>query len=334
MPRRNTWSVVERCMALLVRLTRGPASTSELLQIIESYGDHAENSSTELLSKRLEKDLQKLRTHFGCVVDYNRSANCYVLVGMDRPLTDLSADAMRGLAFLKMTFNDASAPMSREVTTLADAVLMLISDTGREEVDRVRGLIEVDLRQRDEDKIHKDVWDAIEKACHRNCELEFEYMAPRHEDSTPRTHRVEPIHCTFDSTRAHYYLEAYCIEHRGPNGIFPGEAIWHYRLGRISAPRILPKRFVPGQRKPKKYELVYELAPEIARGGVTRHIADCEVEKKPDGGAIVRAASMDLFFDLQTLLHYGANCRVLGGEEALQRIRDIVKKMSQNYLNT
>lgn len=301
------------------------------MEIVKRYGDGAEGAGSRKLRKRFEDDRQKLCDVFGCELEYSRDEGTWTLVSMNRPLIDLPPDAVRGLAFLQATFEADTAPMRGEVRALTDALLMLISESGRDEVSRERGLIEVDLRQRDEDQIPERVWSTIQRACMRHQELEFDYLSPKHEDRTLRTHRVEPIRCYFNSVWAHYYLEAYCIEHRGPNGIFPGEYISHYRMGRISEPRMLPTKFVPGRRKPRKYELVYELTPEIARLGVTRHIEDSEVEKRPDGSAIVRAVSTDLFFDLRTLLHYGPNCRVIGGEEALRDMKALVRGMFQLY---
>ncbi len=334
MSRASTWAVVERCLALLVRLTRGPATTQDLLDIVKSFGDGMENASRQSLLDRFEDDRDKLHRIFGCILQYNRADGTYRLVSMDQPLIDLPSDAMRGLAFLQTTFGEDTAPMSREVHALANVLLMLISETGREEVERVRGLIEVDLRQRDEDKIPDEIWNVIQKACSRCQELEFEYLSPRHEEPVPRTHHVEPIRCSFDSVRAHYYLEAYCVEHRGPHGAFPGNEIWHYRMGRILRPQLLSRKFVPGTRRPRTHELVYELTPRVARLGVTKHIPNSQVEKRPDGSAIVRAVSTDLFFDMQTLLHYGENCRVLGGAEALREVKRRIKEMYEQYLGT
>src|SRR5712691_3500859 len=151
MPQGATWSVVERCLALLVRLTRGPATPQDLREIVKSYGDGVERVSPQRITKRLGKDLAKLRSVFGSEVVY--ADGMYTLTSMDRPLIDLPPDAMRGLAFLQTTFDDDTAPMRREVQAVYDLLLMLISETGRDEVERVLGLVEVDLRQRDSDQI-------------------------------------------------------------------------------------------------------------------------------------------------------------------------------------
>jgi hypothetical protein len=331
MPKARTWDVVERCLALLVCLTRGPATTQELYEIIQNYDDKVEISSSEALAKRLSKDLRKLKEIFGCDIRFTRNDSTYTLLSMDRPLIDLPEEAMRGLAFLHKTFSDDTTLMGDEVRALITLMFMLIGETRQDEVRRMRGLLEVDLHQRDEDNIPDDIWAMLEKACMTHRELEFKYLSPRHEALVPRTHHVEPIRCYFDSVRGHSYLEAYCIENRGPEGIFPGNEVWHYRIGRISDPQILPKRFVPGQRRLKTYDLIYELKPQVARLGVTRHIPNSQVEKKPDGGAIVRAVSTNLFTDLRTLLHYGDNCHVLGGEEALRQMRALVAAMYEQY---
>src|SRR5689334_12912126 len=101
MPRRNTWSVVERCLSLLIRLTRGPATTDELLEIIQNYMDYGEDIDRNALLNRFEDDRQKLREVFGCVLDYDAAEGTYTLKSMDRPLIDLPVEAIKGLAFLR-----------------------------------------------------------------------------------------------------------------------------------------------------------------------------------------------------------------------------------------
>jgi len=108
-----------------------------------------------------------------------------------------------------------------------------------------------------------------------------------------------------------------------------------WRLGRMGNLNILSAHFPANQRIPKK-ELVYELAPVIARFGVTRHFPDDDMQIffQEDGSAKVSVSSRDLFFDLRILLHYGSNCRVIGGEEAVREMKKIVKSLYEGYFET
>lgn len=324
--------VFERCLALLRRLMRGPATKDELLRIVERHADHDHSAASHSVEKRLEKDRDRLRELFGVELKYSRSESSYTLLSLGTSLIDLPSEAVRGVAFLQATFADESTPMQAQVSALLQALAMMLPQERVREIERERGLIELDLRKRDGDTISDVVWEKVTQAVRENRELEFDYRSPQQDDEKPRRHRVEPQRLFFDTMRGHYYLEAYGLEIRGPKGTVRDRAMPSYRLGRISEPLLLPRKFVPGIRSARKYDLIYELPAKIARHGITKHFSDCTVDCRPDGSVVVHARSSDLFRDVRTLLHYGANCRILGGEEALQEIREIVGGLSRFYL--
>ncbi len=330
--RRSQWAVFDRCLALLIYLMAQPATSHELLQIVfekaEADGEHLKRSAA---TRRFEEDRQRLRTWMGADIRYDRSENLYMLYGIDRALIDLSPEALRGLAFLQSTFSSNDAPMSLEVRTLIERVQMALPSKSRREIGRQRGLLELNLRNRDEDQIPEVVWDAVQTACSEQRQLEFDYHAPGQSDGKPRTHVVEPSGYAFDPVRGHYYLECFWIESRGPLGTRLQRKMQAFRLGRILNPHILPTHFPSGGRSVLKEELVYELTPEIARRGVTRHFPGSLIVQQPDGGAMVRTFSSNLFLDLRTLLHYGPNCRVVGGEKAVEEMKLLIKQMYQVY---
>lgn len=329
--RQSQWIVFERCLALLRRLMRGTAKTDELLRIVEQHADDDQSTTASSVEKRFEKDRERLKEFFGVQLRYDRSERAYRLLAMDCALIDLSPEAVRGLAFLQATFADETTPMQRQINTLIQTLTMALSTERRREIERERGLIELDLRKRDSDTIDDAIWDKVGQAVREHRELEFEYYSPQQEDEKPRTHCVESQRLFFDRMRAHYYVEAYCIEHRGPKGNFPDGTMHRYRLGRISNPVLLPRKFVPGVHVPRKHDLIYELSPKVARYGITEHFSGSEVDYRSDGSAVVRAKSTDLFWDIRALLHYGANFRILGGEEALKEIKEIVVAMHKQY---
>jgi len=45
----------------------------------------------------------------------------------------------------------------------------------------------------------------------------------------------------------------------------------------------------------------------------------------------VRGSTDDLFWTARTLLHYGPNCKVLGGREVLREMKQVVKDMAKLY---
>ena len=330
--RRSQWYVIDRCMTLLLRLMREPASSSELLQTVvdKAYHQEGKRLSVGAAARRFEEDRTRLRTWFECEITYDRATECYLLKSIGRPLIDLPPDALRGLAFLEATFSGDGVPMGSEVRALIEIILMTVPNQRQRELERERVALEVNLQPRDQDEISDEVRDKILQACSEHRQLEFEYLSPKREDGEWRYHRVEPMRYYFDTVRSHYYLEAYRLETITPRGRWHKEEVTAYRLGRIRNPKILPSKFPPGRRV-KTVELVYELTPEVARLGVTEHIPGSIITQQEDGCAIIHAPSKNLFFDLRTLLHYGANCRVTGGEEALEAMKKLIEQMYQRY---
>jgi predicted DNA-binding transcriptional regulator YafY len=328
--RRSQWQVVNRCLNILLRLMRGSASSQELLKIVQ---DDAFQDGEELLEsaskKRFEEDRARLREWFALELHYDRSHNAYTIVDIGRPLLDLPESAVRGLAFLEQTFSDDAVPMQAEVQQLLAHIKMLLPHSALRNLKQQRGLLEVDLKARDTDVIRDDVFEAVQTTCAEQRQLEFEYLSPQQEDEQARRHYVEPMRYFFDTMRGHYYLEAYCIEARGPYGAIPQNQIITYRLGRMQNPQPLPRRFL--QRHLPEYPLDYVLSANVARLGATQRFLKAQVFPNDDGSVTVHAISHNLFFDLRTLLHYGDNCRVIGGEEAVRKMKQIVKDLSLIY---
>jgi predicted DNA-binding transcriptional regulator YafY len=128
-------------------------------------------------------------------------------------------------------------------------------------------------------------------------------------------------------------LRAYCRRVEGPEGTTYPEAHRTYRLGRIQAVEVLPEKLPPMAPSAPRYKVEYELAPQIARFGITRHpqIEVQEVEQREDGSAIVRGETESVFWAVQALLHYGANWRVLGGAEVRREMQRVVQEMASVY---
>ena len=96
---------------------------------------------------------------------------------------------------------------------------------------------------------------------------------------------------------------------------------------------MLPQKLPSSPPPAPSYPVVYQLAPQLARSGVTRHpeITILEIEQRDDGSALVRGETDSLFWAVRTLLRYGPNCRVLGGAEMLAEMRHTVTAMARQY---
>lgn len=331
--RRSQWRTMRRCLNMLLRLLRGAATTDELRDIIrdEARQEHETELTEKALQRRFDEDKKRLQEWFHVELDYSRATGSYTLRHIGYPLLDLAEDALRALAFLEQTYSRDDAPMAMEVRELLKIITMLLPYDRVKEVQNVRGLMEMELGVADDDVITEDVWDAVKMSQSTRRRLEFDYTSPQQRDGQLRRHTVEPIRYFFDTVRKHYYLECFWVTSSSHKGIVDQKRqVMRFRMGRMSNPTVLPSHFPPDQRIPTK-ELVYEISRDIARSGVTRHFPDMQIFYQDDGRAKVVVASRNLFFDLRTLLHYGGNCRVVGGDEAVKKMKVLVQSLHQYY---
>jgi hypothetical protein len=335
--RESPWLVARRCLAILRRAQQGPAGKQELLAAVyaaegeEAYG-HARGGA---LQSKFAKDIARIRDHLDVGLRYNRRIDGYVIEDLERPLLDLPDAQLETLAFLSETFREGT-PHAPEVRQLIDTLLPWLSEERRRIVERAQGLLDVDLRQRDSDEIAPDVWTAVQTANSERRQLAFDYLSSTYEDGVPRHHVVEPWERYFDTGRGHYYLRAYCLWRDGPDGPSEPHAYRHYRLGRIQAgsATVLPAKLPPAPRAARRYPAIYQLAPEIARLGVSRQpalLGEPQVGEGADGWVEVRGQTDDLFLLSRNLLYYGPNCRVLGGKELLAEMRKLVRGLAEIY---
>lgn len=326
--RDSQWYVLKRCLQIIVTLLHEPATKETLLNI--SAGEDKERLSTLALNRRLENDLKRLRDVLGCEIAFDREQKCYTIMSIDIPLIDLSPLALQGLAFLQTSFQNNRSPMWSAVQQLIDEIVIKLPKTRQSELRRWGRKLLLDLSPKDDDEIDDSVWEVVERACYHRQLLEFDYYSPSHDDGKPRRNQVEPYEIKFDTQRGHYYLYAFRLLVKGPKGIWNKQEFLDYRLGRITKPLILPKHFSPRNRK-ANHKLVYELTPQIARFGVTRLFPNCEVISRDDGSAEVHAYVDNLFMSLRELLYYGPGCRVIGDEEAVKQMRELVYDTWSRY---
>jgi predicted DNA-binding transcriptional regulator YafY len=296
----------------------------------EVRGEHL-----DALDTRLDKDLRRIRENLMVDVYYDREAGGYVIKDTWLPLLDLPDDDLETIAWLEQTF-DLESPKHDEIHGLLRRLRLYLDPSRVALIEEARTALEMDLRRRDADEIRPEVLRGLRKAYRTGRQVELLYLSPGYEDGEPRRHVVEPYEpYTFDTTRKHYYLRAYCRRVETPGGSDYLNAYRTYRLGRIREVTVLPNKLPPIAPKAPRHEVVYELTPQVARLGVTRQprIEVERVERRDDGSAVVYGETESVFWAVQSLLHYGANCKVVGGTEMRRAMERVAEDMAALYGN-
>jgi predicted DNA-binding transcriptional regulator YafY len=295
----------------------------------EVYGEPGDEKALRL---RLEKDLGRIRRNLMVDLYFDRQADGYVIKDTWMPLLDLPDEDLATIAWLEQTFGHDS-PKHDEVHALLGRLRFYLAPKRRGEIERQRTALRVDLGQRDEDDIPSAVWEGLMEALAKRQRIEFYYRSPQQEDGEARRHIVDPHECYFDTVRGHYYLRGWCHYTDGPVGRYDQQKYFYYRLGRIHGLKLLPDKLPPFPPSAPRYRIVYELAPQVARLGITYHrrIEVDEIERREDGSVVVRGETDNVFWAARTLLYYGPNCKVLGGPEMRWEMRKIVRKMAEMY---
>jgi hypothetical protein len=335
--RESQWLVMRRCLAIIRRVQRGPASGEELVAAVlaaeghEAYGD----APPAALHSRLEKDLQRIRDTLWIDLCFDRRARGYVIRDTWRPLLDLPDGDLATIAWLEQTFGPDS-PQHDEIQAFADRLRLYLDPPRRALIDRCQALLALPLQTADDDEIEICVRADLHLALAQRRRVEFDYRSPQYEAGLTRRHVVDPYDLWFDPAHGHFYLRGWCHYSQDAAGRRDEEHYLTFRLGRISNLRLLPDRLPPTPPPAPHFAVLYELAPPIARLGVTHHreMKVDHIEPRPDGSALVRGTTDNLFWLVQVLLRYGEHCRVLGGPELLRDIRAKVKKMAELYADS
>jgi hypothetical protein len=333
--RESHWLVIRRCLAIIRRAQRGPTDWRGLRDaVFDACGEDAYGAQTDEAQqhKRLSNDLGRIRHQLFIDLEHDERLGGYVIKDTWTPLLDLPDDCLETIAWIDETFGPAS-PHDERVRALVDRLRLYLGMQRASFIDRARPALDVDLRARDSDDIKPGVWRTLERALRQRRRLAIDYLSPRYADGEPRRHVVAPHELTFDTARGHTYLRAVCLETDSASAPPAGRGLISYRVGRIQAARVLPAKLSPLPPSERRAAVAYELAPEVARLGVSdrRWIAIEDVERRRDGSALVRGTTTDVFWAVQELLHYGATCRVVGGPEMVRRMREVVAGMARLY---
>lgn len=323
--RASSWLKVQRCLLILRQLQRGPASTHNLISAVEvTLGPSAYGQAPE---KALERDLSQLRESFDLTIR-SRSGVYHLDDVGEIPLLDVPDDALDAMAFLYHTF-EYDAPDAEGVRGLLDTIVSYLPADRQEKARQARTVPELDVQRVDRGPLDDSTWEALERAVVRGRQLAFKYLRPG--DRVAEEHVVEPYELTFST--GHYYLDAYSLRWQGPTGEKGGNVARVYRVDRIvpGTARVLPTRLPPGRRSARTYILRYELAPEIAQGGVSRRFPETQVNIREDGWAEVTAEINNTFMAAQTLLRYGGKCRVTQPPEVVRMMQEAARDLVDVY---
>jgi len=333
--RGSEWLTIRRCLVILRRLLKGPASAADLIEAVRSsIGEEAYPLSERACLSAFKHDREHLRHHLEVEFYYDPSEQVYVLQDPGPyGYLDLSLASLQALRLLGETFVGGMGELSN-VKQLLDELIERLSPEARRGLESQSLPIDLQVFQRvDTAPLSERVWAAVRRAVREHRKLAFNYLSPQQADRQPRYHEVAPYRIRFQ--RGHWYLQAYDLYRRNPNGKQSYDLGYRrFRLGYIIEddklavlPTILPQE----RRSPPRYRVHYRLLPALGRGAISRHFEEMHVTHYPDGSAEVVGYTDDDWEAARILLCYGEQCVVLGGAEVLRWIRQAVKGMAHHY---
>ncbi|VAW34226.1 hypothetical protein MNBD_CHLOROFLEXI01-256 [hydrothermal vent metagenome] len=333
----NHWQVTRRCLAILNHLLQGPAKKGALLTAVYAVeGKDAYGSQTgKPLNRRFEEDKKRLRVHLGIDVRYDKRVGGYLIAGWERPLLNLPNADIQTLAYLADTFQP-DAPKMTEVHQLINRLVSWLPPERQQLLQKIAGQQPTaDLRLRDSEEIAPDVWEKLLEAWQAKQELQFDYLSSQHEDGILRQHHIQPWDLDF-TDRGHWRLRGFCLFNDGPNGPWSPRDYFNYRVSRIvsGSVEILSKKLPPIRPLGKPRQVIFELAPAIARFGVSQRkelIGETKISTQENGWTRIESKTHDVFDLARNLLYYGDNCRVLGGDQLLREVKTLISNLELIY---
>lgn len=330
--RNTSWLILNRGLAIVRRLMRGPATKGELLDAVRKHvGPDAYSESAAAAEHALKNDRVALKNYLEIAITYDRRLGQYRLESLgDTPWLDLDDDGLAAIATIYATFA-GGGPEARRVCAFLDRIAGLLPPERLADIRRPA--LSIELRELDERPAPQRILETVQKSIRERHRLGFRYSAGAAGEREPRYHEVEPYAIVFRD--GHYYLDCFDLYSRSErHEPVPQNKHRTFRVQGIlddDMLRVLPERLPPGRRPQRCYRVRYRLAPPAVHHGVSHHFADMQVEKLADGSAIVEGATYDPWDAARTLLHYGDSCTVLGGDEVLREMRKIVAAMAKNY---
>jgi predicted DNA-binding transcriptional regulator YafY len=329
----SSWFVMRRCLSIVRRLMRGPASGQELIAFVrEQLGAEAYSSEASAAQRAFKRDRRHLRERFDVSWEYDPADNQYRLISPGELATlDLSDEHLAALNVLYSTFEEHESPHV-PVQPLLDHLTGLLPGERRRALARLAQVMRVEMPELDQKGVPARVWQTVERATRRRRRLAFNYYSPQQADGLPRHWVVAPVELRF--RRGHWYLLCWQICWRSHLGEGRESAYRRFRLRYVANDgmlEVLPAKVAVEHRRPPRYPVHYLLKPAVGRGDISQHFQEMVVERQVDGSAMVRGFTDDAWEAVRTLLGYGENCIVIGGDEVLGLMRRRVGGMAENY---
>jgi predicted DNA-binding transcriptional regulator YafY len=329
----SPWLVMRRCLAIVRRLVRGPASGQELIAFVRAQIDaQAYSPAAAAARSAFKRDRGHLRHKLGVTWDYDPAAGQYVLLSPgELGLLNLPDEHLAAMNVLYSTFEAHELPHI-PVKPFLDRLVSLLPDERRRDLARLAQVMRVEMPELDEGAIPLQVWQKVEAATRQHRQLAFNYYSPQQADRQPRRWVVAPVEIRF--RQGHWYLHCWTVSWRSHLGEGHESNYRRFRLRYVADDErleALPTKVATEHRHPPRYFVHYLLKPAVGRGDVSQYFDDMTIERQPDGSAVVKGFTDDDWGAVRTLLAYGESCEVLGGDEVLSLMRRRVREMARNY---
>jgi hypothetical protein len=332
----RNWDALKRPLLIINHLRQGPADKQMLIEAVRQViPDAYPETSDKAQSRTFERDLENARLRLLAALEWQPRLRQYVLHDPGPFLqSDLSPEALTGLAFLKDSFT-TSEEIQRVIRPLLDWVEQSVPPEQLRRMGQQQAPIQLNIQRISEGGIHPEVWRKVIYAIKQRRIIAFAYASPFHEKGEARRHTVEPYEHYLRN--GHFYLKAYCLRWVAPNG-FENGRFWAnpYRLDHILPDDLeLLGTFVPRLQQRPLLQIRYKLSPRIVRGGISRYFADLSVSEPHEAGWVKVAAYTDNKFEaFRILLAYADQCVVLSPSNLVERLRQVAQSFSLFYGET
>jgi predicted DNA-binding transcriptional regulator YafY len=264
----------------------------------------------------LRADLNDLKA-LGYEVGFDRKRNHYYWANSPFGLA-LDDAQLAALDLLRRTFANQTFPRVAEIRALLDSLVARLPAEQARALDRLPPRLAIHLPEiRSDPAPHPHTLQAIEAALKAHRQLEFAYQSPKNIETVRHCITIE----SFVAKDSHVYLY--------------GWETGSSELKQFRCERIVPytaRSAASAQRGIHyPYQIAYRAAPELARGGVSPRFDNMQIEPQPDGGALVRADTANLWEAHKILLSYGQLVYVLSPPALVALMRQAVSEMARLY---
>ena len=307
----TNYGVVTRIKALRELLRHGSYTKDEIFKLLP---EHYQNGTAG--DRRLSRDIRALR-ELENMIRIDKSTYVYSLE--EKPFLDLEDDEIRILSIIRDTF-EALSPISTDVLPVLERIASALPESQRHLFYRETP-ISIILEPAADYQSYLGVIHLLSNAIEKERKVRFVY--PALEDGKPVTHvNVEPYEIQFFD-RQFYFI-----------GFSPQTSeIMEFRIDRLKEIELMPGRSSRRRRR-ATIQFICRLSQRIARTGVSERFLNQQIEYQEDGSVIVYAEGHSEFRIIQKMLRYGEQAEIIDPPHLREKMRQIVKAMSDLYGNT